>query len=549
MGRIRKCAAGVLLAAGLLSGCGQEQPAQVEITVIHGWGSTEEDHVAMRNIYSGFEEQNPDIKLRLLSMPTNSDMIRKVEDMIMVGEIPDVIFLGGQGRDSIYRFMVQNDLALDLMPYIRNDEELKNSVSPNNLNYWTTDDGELYTVSDVLLLSGGYWYNEDIFRQAGVTEIPQTFEEFGEACRKIRLWAQEEDNGVEPLQIPAEGYLYFADYMMVAEGESCADAIGRNEILIEERQMSNTLKQLQDIYAVGLNYTQNQVDGQIYTVHDQLESRGMWYNTAVLADVGVKLEDIKSWDDFGAAMDKVNALGGDSYGYIAGQGSLFMMNAMMASTENGKALLSSEMTVDTINSAEFADAFKAAAALDQKNGSGHTTENIGNLMDDFNKKGTVGALFNGVWNASGIDASLTDAIQPSLFPGNTAIASAGGGISISSGMDEAKTALALEFLAYMVSPEVQERIFVGVQAAPCNKTVDLQALAQGTEGDNAIIVKLAEACSQVNGADNVVINLSYTWGGDVGNAIINAFMECAVSGTDIDARFEQLKQELTALIA
>lgn len=301
--------------------------------------------------------------------------------------------------------------------------------------------------------------------------------------------------------------------------------------------------------AVGLNYTQNQVDGHIYTVHDQLESRGMWYNTAVLADAGVSMEDIKSWDDFGAAMDKVNALGGDSYGYIAGQGSLFMMNAMLAESEAGRTMLAGEMTLDTIESAEFAEAFKAAAALDQKNGSGHTTENIGNLMDDFNKKGTVAALFNGVWNASGIDASLQESIQPSLFPGNVAIASAGGGISISSGMDEAKTELALEFLAYMVSPEVQERIFAGVQAAPCNKTVDMQALAQGVEGDNTILIKLADACSQINEADQVVINLSYTWGGDVGNAIINAFMECAVSGTDIDARFEQLKQELTALIA
>lgn len=301
--------------------------------------------------------------------------------------------------------------------------------------------------------------------------------------------------------------------------------------------------------SVGLNYTQNQIDGHIYTVHDQLESRGMWYNTAVLQNAGVNVEDIKSWDDFGAAMDKVNALGDGSYGYIAGQGSLFMMNAMMASTEAGRELLAGELTQETIESAEFEEAFKAAAAFDQKNGSDHTTEDIGNLMDDFNKKGTVAALFNGVWNASGIDATLEESIQPSLFPGNTAIASAGGGISISSGMDEAKTELALEFLAYMVSPEVQERIFIGVQAAPCNAGVDLQALAESEGSENPILIKLAEACSQINGADNVVINLSYTWGGDVGNAIINAFMECAVSGADIDARFEQLKQELTALIA
>ena len=44
-------------------------------------------------------------------------------------------------------------------------------------------------------------------------------------------------------------------------------------------------------------------------------------------------------------------------------------------------------------------------------------------------------------------------------------------------------------------------------------------------------------------------DLNYVWGSDVGSAIINALMEAAVVGTDIAARFEQLKQELTALVA
>ena len=67
-------------------------------------------------------------------------------------------------------------------------------------------------------------------------------------------------------------------------------------------------------------------------------------------------------------------------------------------------------------------------------------------------------------------------------------------------------------------------------------------------GDLCRTIKLAEACSQVNSADTVVINMNYTWGSDVNKAIINALMECAVEGTDIDARFESLQKELLALI-
>ena len=39
---------------------------------------------------------------------------------------------------------------------------------------------------------------------------------------------------------------------------------------------------------VGINYTQNDVDGKIYTVHDQLLTLGYWYNDKVLKDAGAR---------------------------------------------------------------------------------------------------------------------------------------------------------------------------------------------------------------------------------------------------------------------
>lgn len=302
---------------------------------------------------------------------------------------------------------------------------------------------------------------------------------------------------------------------------------------------------LQD--AVGLNYTQNDVDGKIYSVHDQIESRGIWYNAKLLEAAGVAAEDLATWDGFTKAMESIRALDDGSYGYIAGQGSMFMMNAILASTEEGKAILEAEFTPETVESSVFAEAFKTVAALDQANGSEHTTEDNGNMMDDFNKNGKAGVLFNGVWNASGIGEDLADVIEPAVFPGNVAIATAGAGLTVSSGMSEAKTQLALEFIEYMTSEEVQSKIFTGVQANPCNTTVDLNKLAE--ESGDAITIKLAEACAQVNDAETIVKDMKYDWGADVGTAIINALMECAVSDADIDARFEQLQKELIALVA
>ena len=217
---------------------------------------------------------------------------------------------------------------------------------------------------------------------------------------------------------------------------------------------------LQD--AVGLNYTQHDVDGHIYTVHDQIESRGLWYNASIFERAGVSADALKDWNSFGDAMTKIASLNDGTYGYIGGQGSSYIVNSIMASTKSGKKMLESELTEETINSDEFANAFKTAAKLDQKNGSDHTTDDNGNLMAEFNTNGKVGVLFNGVWNASGIDASLVDSIEPSLFPGNIAIASAGGGLAISNKMSDEKTKLALEFIKYMTSKDVQEKIILKI---------------------------------------------------------------------------------------
>ena len=87
----------------------------------------------------------------------------------------------------------------------------------------------------------------------------------------------------------------------------------------------------------------------------------------------------------------------------------------------------------------------------------------------------------------------------------------------------------------------------GNNAGSIESTSDASIPLAETSGDTAT-QKLAEACAQVNSADTIVIDMKYTWGSDVDKAIVNALMECAVSGTDIDARFESLQKELLALI-
>ena len=158
----------LLLFVLLGAGCGKEEnEEQTEITLLHGWGTMEDDHQVMRQIYQDFEKENPDIRLNMISMPSSEKAIAKAREMLAVGKTPDLIFTGGEGKDNLYSFMVNNGYALDLMPYLEKDSELMESVSPSILKHWVNEKGELYTVSDVLLVSG-YWYNKKILVMQGL---------------------------------------------------------------------------------------------------------------------------------------------------------------------------------------------------------------------------------------------------------------------------------------------------------------------------------------------------------------------------------------------
>ena len=390
-----------------------------------------------------------------------------------------------------------------------------------------------YADDDVLEFYHGYYQDESEWAAAQVMrDIYDEFaKEHADGSVTFKSIAVENRDDIVSAQVAGGS---FPDLVDVGGGGVPQAALSQD--LVYDLKPYIDENGLQD--AVGLNYTQHDMDGHIYAVHDQIESRGLWYNSDIFEKAGITEEAFADWDSFGEAMEKICAMDEDVYGYIAGQGSSYIVNTVKASTDEGKKMLESELTEDTINSEEFAAAFKTAANLDQANGSEHTTDDNGNLMAEFNTNGKAGVLFNGVWNASGIDASLTDAIEPALFPGNIAIASAGGGLAVANNMSDEKTELALEFIICSIT---------GVQANPCNTTVDLNALAE--ESDDAATRKLAQACSQVNEADTVVIDMNYTWGSDVDKAIINALMECAVSGTDIDARFAALQTELIALVA
>lgn len=413
------------------------------------------------------------------------------------------------------------------------DEETKptgNVEAENN-----TDNGE----KEVLKFYHGYWHDEATWMPAVVMrEIYQAFADAHADGDVIFEAIPVQDLAAIYENEIASGS--FPDMIDMAGGMVPQSAIVQG--LVYDMKPYIDAEGLQE--QIGLNYTQNNVDGAIYTVHDQLMTLGMWVNADVLTATGASLPDWATWEDFAAAMETVRTAGASEgyYSYGSGQGSQRMFNAAMASTEAGIEMISKPLTVETVNSPEFETAFKTIAKMDQLNGSANSAIDVSDFTADFND-GKSAVFINGVWGA-GSFAGNTSFI-PTVYPCNVSLSAANGGITISSGLSEKQTALALEFVKYMTSPEVQTRIFLEVSANPCNPTLDLVALAEN--GDDTAKL-LAEACSKCNNAATVVPTIESVWDWSLVTAINNKMTECTVSGADIDALFEEVKAELIALI-
>ena len=323
----------------VLTGCTNKRKERVEITMIHGWGSVEADHVAMRQIYEDFEKEHPEIHLNLISMPSSLDVISKVGDMLTVGEIPDIVFTGGDGRESIYSFMVEKGYALDLFPYLEQDKEFAQNVSPIVLEKWTDKEGKLYTVSDVLLM-GGYWYNVDMFKKAGISEAPGTWDDWFVACEKLKAVKEP----IVPVILDANHIAYLMTAILANENMTELERVKNSRIDVNTLAFDNMLKQLEKIseYAIlAGNYNYRDTLASFNKGESAIYINGVWANSMIKEELNVAYAPFPSEDGKGIVTRSA------SVGYILGNNG--DEKRMEASVEFLKYMLSNEVAMRIMN--------------------------------------------------------------------------------------------------------------------------------------------------------------------------------------------------------
>lgn len=129
----------------------------------------------MKPVIDGFMAKNPNISFDFQTAPPVKDYIAKLQTMLLSDSATDLFIIAAENRNEV----IDGGYALDLtnQPFVQTMlDGNKPMLSKNGKVYAFTQTGWV----------GGLFYNKALFKKAGIEQEPQTWNEFIEACKKLK---------------------------------------------------------------------------------------------------------------------------------------------------------------------------------------------------------------------------------------------------------------------------------------------------------------------------------------------------------------------------
>lgn len=228
-----------LMGVGLLSGCGSGENAGDSKTTTISLMSNETETLLVNwqeKVIEDFEEQNPDIKIEVQRM-SYDDYIQSLQTKFASGDLPTVF----QVENIYLEKYVDNEYVMDI-----SDSVAKDYYDPEQLVNLSLND-KLYALpynTNVV----GVTYNKELFENAGIDEIPDTLDEFYDACEKL------EESGVTPIvsgyqeswAIMADLQADYVNSVLTNDDQSILNLVDRSETFADSKPWQNVYQRLQE---------------------------------------------------------------------------------------------------------------------------------------------------------------------------------------------------------------------------------------------------------------------------------------------------------------
>ena len=137
------------------------------------------DETTSAPVIDGFKAKYPNVKVDYTYAPPVADYIEKLSTQLYNDQAPDVFYMALENREALTKGGYCMDLSGE--PYMQ-DGTIPDAVKNMYANCAAVD-----------CWVGGLFYNKDIFEKCGITEEPQTWDEFLADCQILQ------DNGYVPV--------------------------------------------------------------------------------------------------------------------------------------------------------------------------------------------------------------------------------------------------------------------------------------------------------------------------------------------------------------
>ena len=194
-------AAAALVLSGCAAGGGDTGgDGNVEMTLWQN-STTGPGQQFWKDAIAAFEEENEGVTIKLQSVQ-NEDMDGKLQTALNAGDPPDIFLQRGGGKMTA---MVNAGQLMDLTDLISDD--IRGEISEGSFAAETYQD-KVWAMP-LSVLPGGFFYSQDAFDAAGITENPATIDDLKDAVGELK------STGIAPIALgakdawPAAHWYYF----------------------------------------------------------------------------------------------------------------------------------------------------------------------------------------------------------------------------------------------------------------------------------------------------------------------------------------------------
>jgi raffinose/stachyose/melibiose transport system substrate-binding protein len=204
------CSSAVLLTATACGG-GDSSASGGDDNTITWWhnSNNEPGKGYYEQVAKDFEADNPGVDVEVVAM-AHEDMVDKLEAAFQSGDVPDVYMErgGGELADHVEAGLVR-DLSEDASEEI---DKIGGSVAG-----WQVDDKTYALPFSVGVV--GFWYNTELFQQAGITTPPTTMAELATTVETLK------GAGITPVSVGAGDKWPAAHYWYYTALRSCSEDV------------------------------------------------------------------------------------------------------------------------------------------------------------------------------------------------------------------------------------------------------------------------------------------------------------------------------------